>query len=260
MIRAAAVKGRFYPETLRDVKGMIETWKQQRNSSPQIVTKPVAAIVPHAGYIFSGMTAWYALNNLHLSEKKRVVIIGPSHRVYLSGLSICLSESYETVEANQPVDVNYSQNLAKKFHLIEVEEAHYEHSTEVQVPLIQQLAPEIPLVEIIYGSATALELEKVITYLLNDSENALIITSDLSHYYSEEVALRLDKACIEGIEDFNISRLQECEACGRTGIEALLRAAQKKSLSSEIVDYRTSGDSVYGNKEQVVGYLSALIG
>jgi hypothetical protein len=137
-------------------------------------------------------------------------------------------------------------------------EAHHEHSTEVQMPFIKHYFPDAKVIEIVYAYAEPSLIEPIIAYCLNQGDVAVVISTDLSHYYSQDEANHIDEICLEAIRDENTAELhQGCEACGMIGVEAMLNVAKKKGLKSTILDYRTSADAS-GDTARVVGYTSAL--
>ena len=113
--------------------------------------KPRAVIVPHAGYVYSGFTANIALRLLANSDAKRVVVIGPSHRVYLKGTSISEFDTYHTPLGALYIDQALVADLKERFDLDFIPEAHHEHSTEVQIPFVKTYTPEVSVVELVYG-------------------------------------------------------------------------------------------------------------
>ncbi len=93
-----------------------------------------------------------------------------------------------------------------------------------------------------------------------ESENFVVISTDLSHFYSQEDANYLDGIFLQAIQDVDLNRLSSgCEACGMTGVKALLQYVITQKLKTQILDYRTSMDTS-NDASRVVGYMSALIG
>jgi len=188
-----------------------------------------------------------------------VIVLGPSHRYYFRGISGAYYEEFETPCGNLDIDTDYLIKIAKRFNIGYEAKAHdNEHSTEVQMPFIKHYLPGSKVIELVYGDISYRDMVPLLEYLLLDKDNAVVISSDLSHYYNEKKAYRLDKYCMQGIASLNIKKLNEgCEACGIIGIKALIEAAKSIGLKSKIIDYRTSADSS-GNKDRVVGYTSAV--
>jgi len=135
------------------------------------------------------------------------------------------------------------------------DEVHREHATETQIPFIQHYLPHLSVVEIIYGEIAYTALASILEKILNTPKTLLVISTDLSHFHPLKEASRLDAICLDGIKKLDVNRLEQgCEACGITGVKALISLAKE----SQVVDYRTSYDAS-GDAQQVVGYLSALV-
>jgi AmmeMemoRadiSam system protein B len=260
--RETSVAGQFYPSNPDEIHSMLEHYNQilddhLKENDDLFHLKPKAVIVPHAGYVYSGFTANIALRLLSNSNAKRVVIIGPSHRVYLNGTSISEFDSYQTPLGALDIDKQLISELKERFDLPFIPEAHHEHSTEVQIPFVKNYTPKVSVVELVYGDESPETLAGVIEYLLEDPDTAVVISTDLSHYYDIKKANALDSICLDAVKTLNNAELhQGCEACGKIGVEAMLIAAKKIGLQSILLDYRTSADAS-GDKSQVVGYMSA---
>jgi AmmeMemoRadiSam system protein B len=262
-IRKAAVKGRFYPKECSKIKAAFTQFNSKFDTisiAKEIQSIiPRAIIVPHAGYIYSGFTANFAYQFLKQAKAKRIIVIGPSHHHYFQGISGSYYETYETPCGNLEIDSPYLFALAKKFKLVFQPKAHKkEHSTEVQMPFIKHYFPHNKVIELIYGDTPAQTLANLITALLQNKDNVVVISSDLSHFYSLEEAKRYDNNCLRGVANLDIKVLQKgCKACGLIGIQAMILAANQLKLSSKLLDYRTSADTS-GDSSSVVGYVSAM--
>ncbi len=260
-VRRDAVAGQFYPADAAQIEEMFSHYNrilQEHLKDPKLLqTAARAIIVPHAGYVYSGFTANIAHRILANSGVRRVVVIGPSHRVYLQGTSVSDFERYETPLGDLPVDTALVSELKERFSLAFIPDAHHEHSTEVQMPFIKRYLPEAKVVELVYGDEDPARLAEVIAYLLRDPDTGVVISTDLSHYYDIEHAKRLDSICLEAVQEERADLLHKgCEACGKIGVEAMLLAARELDLSPLLLDYRTSADAS-GDTSQVVGYMSA---
>ena len=260
-IRKAAVAGQFYPASAEEIKRMFDYFNEMLEKSirdPKMLeTKTRAVIVPHAGYVYSGFTANVAHRLLGNSGVKRVVVIGPSHRVYLTGTSVGEYDLYETPLGDLGGDKGLATEIIQRFGMGFVPQAHAEHSTEVQLPFIKSYLPDARVVEMVYGDENPANLAAVIEWLMGDPATGVVISTDLSHYYDIEKAKRLDSICLDAVSTLDPARLhQGCEACGRIGVEAMLIAARNLGLEPLILDYRTSADAS-GDTSQVVGYMSA---
>lgn len=255
MTRKMSVEGAFYPDEQKELYLSFSYFNEvlEQHFASSLYDKEVKAlIVPHAGYMYSGFTANLAYRNIK-KMPKRVIVLGPSHRVPFEGFSIGGYESYETPLGDIEADKNYMNFLRTKFDFANIE--HKEHSTEVQFPFIKHYFPDTKIVEIIYSHNA--NLDEMIEAILKDKDNLLIVSTDLSHFYTQEKANKLDSYCIKGIEEFDIKILENGEACGMQGVASLLRVVKKTSLHVKSLDYRTSGD-ITGDKNSVVGYYSAI--
>ncbi len=261
-VRKMAVSGTFYPASCQKLKAMFQTFNRKFEAleiSPKTrKIVPNAVIVPHAGYIFSGYTANFAYRFLAPTKARRFIVIGPSHHVYFKGISGSFFEQFQTPCGNLAIDTPYLFALAKRFNIGFIPQAHAkEHSTEVQMPFLQHYFPKRKVIELIYGNVSVETLMNIITALLQDRENAVIISSDLSHFHPLKEAEAIDRNCLLGVQNLDYNRLQRCEACGELGIKAMVLAAKPLKLHSKLLDYRTSAAET-GDKQSVVGYMSAM--
>jgi MEMO1 family protein len=258
MRREKSVAGSFYPKEEKELKRYFDHFNKlyEKNLKfPEVESK--AIIVPHAGYIYSGYTANIAYRVLQNSKVKNFLVIGPSHRVSFQGISICKAHSYDTPFGEIKSAQKILNNLKEKFKLLSIKEAHREHSTEVQFPFIKYYLKGANIVELVYSDTSSDQISEIIDYTLSQEDCGVIISTDLSHFYTLEVANKLDNICSSAIEKLDIELLNNgCEACGKLGVEAMIKSAIKMGMSSSILDYRTSADAS-DDKQRVVGYLSA---
>lgn len=262
--RESAVSGSFYPEECAKVEAYIKDFNDTINTEAleKITMNTRAIISPHAGYMYSGFTANAAFKIASRRQDiKRIVVIGPSHRVSFLGASVAQFDSYESPCGDLQIDTVFSKKLLDSYEDLHfMSNMHHEHSTEVQMPFIRHYFEGIRIVEIVYGQIDEKALAVVIEDLLEDSANFIVISTDLSHFYTQEEAKKLDTICINAIDTMNITLFDKgCEACGILGVKAMILAAKSKALETQILDYRTSADAS-GDKSRVVGYVSALIG
>ncbi|MDH4944409.1 AmmeMemoRadiSam system protein B [Sulfurimonas sp. C5] len=258
MKRAMSVAGSFYPASNEEIESYLKYFNKVFEKHFSLIdTCSRAVIVPHAGYIYSGFTANIAYRILQNSAIKRFVVIGPSHRIGFNGISLCEFEEYDTPFGALKCDQEIVKALQENFQIGCVPEAHHEHSTEVQFPFLKHYIPDATLVELVYSSVDTESVSHIIDYLLKQNDIGIIISTDLSHFYTLKEANLRDQICINAIENLNLEKLEEgCEACGMIGVKALLTSAKKFSMQPHIIDYRTSAD-VSNDTESVVGYVSA---
>lgn len=259
-IRKAVVSGSFYPNSEAELLKYFEHFNKYDKKSIEVFKNIKAIISPHAGYIYSGFTANLAYSLSSFKKPKRVIVVGPSHRVYLKGASIAFYEKYETPLGNLDIDIKFSKELIEKYEFLNFnQECEFEHSTETQMPFIKHYFANAKIVEIIYGDMDFGLLSSLIDELLKDEDNFIVISTDLSHFYDEKTANNLDSICLQAIKEKNLSLFDNCEACGKTGVKAMIKSVLKYNLETKILNYCTSAE-VSKDKSRVVGYTSALIG
>jgi len=259
--RKLAVSGTFYPEDKDEVARYIEHFNKvlkENNIITNSKISPRAIIVPHAGYIYSGFTANMAYKYIP-KEIKNIIVIGPSHKFAFSGASVALYDTYPTPFGDLKINKKLSQQLIDKFEFLGFnEQVHCEHSTETQFPFIKYYTKDIEVIEIVYSDSTFQNIATIVEFLLEDTQNLVVISTDLSHFHTLEEANSKDSICLEAIQkqDMNLFK-SGCEACGMIGVKAMVTIAKKLSLKTKILDYRTSAD-ITKDTDSVVGYLSAL--
>ena len=260
-IRKTVVAGSFYPNEKEELLSLINSFSKSIKNEPQNDFEHINAIItPHAGFIYSGRLANLSFCLASKQNPKRIIIIGPSHRVYFEGSHICTSDEYETPLGNIQVDIDFSQNLKDKYDFLDTNtECEFEHSTETQAPFIKHYFPNAKIVEIIYANQDFNTLSELIAEVIEDKENLVVISTDLSHFHTLKKAKELDTYCINAIAKKDISLLEIGEACGKIGIKAILKTAIQKSLNTKVLAYSTSCD-INNDKSRVVGYTTALVG
>ena len=264
MNRETAVPGTFYPNSCNEINQHINHFTEILKNSDFDFTldfKPKAIIVPHAGYVYSGFTANVAYTQLKNLTPKRVVVIGPSHKFSFKGASVALFDEYISPCKNMSIDKEYSLNLIDEFDFLDFKkDVHIEHSTETQIPFINHYLPKTKIVEIVYSDVSYQQIAQIVSKVLNDDESFLIISTDLSHFHNLQKANELDNIGLMAVDKLDLDIWNSgCEACGRTGVKALIKSANELNLQSRLLDYRTSYD-VSNDDTSVVGYMSAVLG
>ena len=252
--RNPAVAGMFYPseenELQQSIQALLDKVPEKKHEQPQ------AIIVPHAGYIYSGMTAAHAYKLLQSYRKtiKRVVVLGPSHHVALKGLAVPSCDSFMTPLGNIPLDVNEIVQLSEFPQIITSDMAHeHEHSLEVQLPFLQTVLDEFKLIPIVVGQSSAASTSMIIEKYLKEPTDLVVISTDLSHFLDYEHALQKDRKTNQNILKKQGEALDFDDACGRMPVIGMLYAAVLHNLNVELLDLRNSGDTA-GDKQRVVGY------
>jgi AmmeMemoRadiSam system protein B/AmmeMemoRadiSam system protein A len=262
LTRQPAVAGAFYPG-VRDqlaavVNGLLDAASKEAQETARAV--PKAIIAPHAGYVYSGAVAATAYASLAEARSiiKRVVLLGPSHRVALRGLATTSAESFLTPLGAIPIDREVL-DIALRFPQVEVVDAAHahEHSLEVHLPFLQIALDRFSLAPFSVGEATPEEVAVVLEAIWGGPETLIVVSSDLSHFHDYETARRLDAASTRAIEKLEPEGLDSESACGCVPVRGLLVSAKRHGLGVETVDLRNSGDTA-GPKDRVVGYGSYL--
>lgn len=255
-IRPSAVAGTFYPfpkqELASDVIEMLGVAKPDARADA-----PKAIIVPHAGYVYSGPIAASAYARLAEVRHtiRRVILLGPVHRVPVRGLALPGVDAFETPLGRVELDQAAIASINSMSQVVVSAAAHaMEHSLEVQLPFLQTVLADFKLVPLAVGDATPAEVAAVLDKLWGGEETLIVISSDLSHFLPYFVAQSVDQETVQSILDFR-GPISHDQACGGTPINGFLMAAERHHLRSQLLDYRNSGDTA-GDKNRVVGYAS----
>jgi hypothetical protein len=260
--RKLAVSGTFYPNNKDEVTRYIEHFNkvlEENSITTDTTMNPRAMIVPHAGYIYSGFTANMVYRYIP-KNIKNIIVIGPSHKFAFGGASVALYDNYPTPFGDLVINKNLTQQLIDKFDFVGFDDKiHCEHSTETQFPFIKYYTAGVEVVEMVYSDCDFNNIAKVIEYLVEDEENLIIISTDLSHFHTLKEANSRDNICLNAIAKKDISLLKKgCEACGMIGVKAMIKVANSFNLDTKIIDYRTSADTSK-DESSVVGYVSVLL-
>jgi MEMO1 family protein len=256
-VRPPAVAGMFYPGDPRSLAAEIDELMGGVEQLAPRLGFPKALIVPHAGYIYSGPVAARAYDDIAPARGivRRVVLLGPVHRVAVRGLALPAAEFFDTPLGRIPVDADAVRELAALPQVVGSAPAHaMEHSLEVQLPFLQKALGTFALVPLAVGTASVEEVATVLERLWGGAETLIVISTDMSHYHAYDDARRIDGATIERIARFATDINHE-EACGATPLNGLLFLSRKKNLKIELLAACNSGDTA-GGKGRVVGYSS----
>ncbi len=254
-IRAPAVAGIFYPASAYELQSDVEQYLA-RARVPRTAPRPKALIAPHAGYAYSGPiagSAFACLQNLHL-EIKRVLLIGPSHRVAFRGLALSCADAFNTPLGEVSVDQEANGMLLSLDYVHMNDRAHRdEHALEVELPFLQCALDDFVIVPVVVGDADAHHVAATINKLWGGPETLIVVSSDLSHYLTYVQAQALDRNTAAAILELAPEKIGPDQACGRLSIQGLLIAAKQHQRQPVQLDLRNSGDTA-GKKSQVVGY------
>jgi MEMO1 family protein len=258
MNRQPAVAGSFYPANPAELSHMLDRYLNQAASSR---AAPKAIIAPHAGYVYSGPIAASAYARLASVRDiiKRVVLMGPSHRIAFGGLAISAADHFVTPLGEITIDQDAVSALSDLSFVGYLEQAHaMEHSLEVHLPFLQSMLADFKLVPIVAGDASPEQVSQVLDRLWGGAETLIVISSDLSHYHPYAEAQHLDQDTSRHIEHLRYEALSAEAACGRVPVAGLLKLLRDKALSIKTIDLRNSGDTA-GDKQRVVGYGAYVV-
>ena len=257
-VRPAAVAGLFYPDAPKKLASVVRaSLDDAAGRASQRAVCPKAIIVPHAGYIYSGAIAAAAYARLAARRDaiRRVVLLGPTHRVPVRGLAVPSVDAFATPLGSVAVDRAAVLSALALPQVREDDAAHaLEHSLEVQLPFLQETLDDFAIVPFAVGDATAREIAEVIELLWGGAETAIVVSSDLSHYHGYAQASVIDRATADAVLARSAT-LDHEQACGATPINGLTLAAHARGLVPELLDLRNSGDTA-GERSRVVGYAS----
>lgn len=257
LVRPAAVAGSFYPGDAAVLSREIRQLLAAAGTSP---LHPKILIAPHAGYIYSGpvaASAYATLRSQH-AQIRRVVLLGPVHRVWVQSLALPDVERFETPLGTIPLDME-AMHAIRGLPQIEVNQAAHslEHSLEVHLPFLQTVLDDFTLVPLAVGGASAEEVAEVLDKLWGGEETLIVVSSDLSHYLPYSTAQDIDQETVQHILGLDTNLVGE-QACGAHALNGLLLAARRRGLRATLLDLRNSGDTA-GDKYQVVGYAAIAL-
>ncbi len=275
-VRPSAIAGSWYPadpqELARMIDGMLE-------AEPAVDGAPIALIVPHAGYVYSGPVAAAGFRQLTRGDYDVAVIIASDHQAPLSApISVWAEGGFETPLGVVPVDAELAQALIQADPRITFDPAAHEgeHPIEIQLPFLQRVCPQCRIVPILMGAddeATVQALADALLRVLPGRRAVVIASSDLSHYPRREDAVSVDGAVLAAIETGDPARVRRTIAtamaqgvpglvtcaCGEGPILVAMRVAAGLGADTiSVLRYANSADSPYGDPGRVVGYGAVM--
>lgn len=261
-VKNPAVAGMFYPENRVQLAQLVsqlladnQHLQPESGVHPEVI--PKAVIVPHAGLIYSGAIAALAYNRLraYTDSIKRVVMMGPSHRVPLSSIASLRAEQWRTPLGDVQLDTAFTRELEETGLVTVNDTAHaQEHCLEVQLPFLQNIGLDKAVVPLVVGHVDARQVAAVVEYVLSSEDTLLVISSDLSHFHTYDEAREIDAETSSHIERLNPDIKPE-QACGCFAMNGLLLSAKQLGLTVEKLGICNSGDTA-GDKSRVVGYAA----
>ena len=276
-IRAPAVAGIFYSEEATPLRREVETLLAAA-SPPPMANPIVAAIAPHAGYVYSGGVAAHTFKALQAcfspptaNSSPTVFLIAPSHREAFPFISVFTGKAYRTPLGEVPVARELALALVDADPMIHADWRGHraEHALEVELPFLQVIWPQFQLVPVVMGEQhweLCQLLGELMAKFCRTSPAVILASSDLSHYFSYQEAIQFDTCFMRHLKRFDPETLlralenEECHACGGGPVAAAMVAAQALGAdTADILRYQNSGE-VTGDHHMVVGYLAATFG
>lgn len=267
-IRKSIVAGQFYPSQKAQLTQQIASFVQKKS----VPEEAIACILPHAGYIYSGKVAVQTISQVKI--KNKIILLGPNHTGYGKNFSIMTEGIWQTPMGEVKIDTNLAEAILKHSHYLKDDFlAHlYEHSLEVELPILQYFKTEFEIVPLVFLSEEVdilKEIGKEIASVIKDlgikDSILLVASSDMTHYEPQAEAERKDKIAIEAILNLDEDKLnKEAEAlnitmCGIAPVTVVLSASKALGAkSARLVAYQTSGD-LTGDYDSVVGYAGIII-
>jgi AmmeMemoRadiSam system protein B len=272
-LRPSPIAGQWYPADPLRLAASVDEYINAANI-PVLKGEVVAVMAPHAGHRYSGPVAGYAFAALRGLQPDLVVVASPMH--YLTDYSLLSSahQAYATPLGPILIDREAVQALqdvlqeALGFGLTFIRNDP-EHSLEIELPFLQRaLSGEFRLLPVMVRDTSARvthELGRALAKIIRERKAILVASTDLSHFYSQEVAQALDREILRRVEAFDPESVLKAEeegqgfACGRGALTAVLWAAKYLGADrAQVLWHATSGD-VTGDYSQVVGYGAAVI-
>ena len=278
-VREPVVAGKFYPASAPKLKLAIEKFLQ--DAIPAKAKSPVAIIVPHAGYIFSGQICADGFKQTSKEQYDVVVILGTNHtspefqKISLYpgegfrtplGTALIEREVVSALVNTDPADCTLDKSLHEQ-----------EHSVEVIVPFVQVIFPNAKIVPVVVGSPDVhmcSRFGKALAKVLQNKRALIIASSDLSHYPDAKASAIVDKETLDAITTLDPAVVQSTirshmdrriphlstSACGEAPVIVAMTAA--KSLGATrgiVVSYANSGDTFFGEQSRAVGYGAVVL-
>jgi len=266
MIRKPVVAGQFYTANAARLEKEIKSYLEPEAKK----IDAIGCVSPHAGYMYSGPVAGSVLS--HIKPKNCYIILGPNHTGKGDRFGMGMDKNWMTPLGEVEIDNELAQAILDNSKLIKKDDAchMYEHSIEVQLPILQVLNRNFSFVPIVISQGTASEYirigEDIAEAIQKTKRNLTIIaSSDMTHYESQLSAKKKDMLAIERIKALDIEGLidtiekYDISMCGYAPTAAMMSSAIKLGAkNTELIKYQTSGDTS-GDYSSVVGYAGIII-
>jgi len=271
----SSLAGQWYSDDAQELSEELESYISNVPEKDKL-DNVMAILLPHAGYQYSGQVAAYGINQIIGRRYKRVIVLGPTHRVHMiDTVSIPDYDYIETPLGRQPLDIEFIQKLREHPEVLSIEQVHkHEHSVQIEIPLLQYVFDDFKLVPIVVGHLDIETIKKIAKILVDniDNETLIVVSSDFTHYGKafgylpfygdvENNLKALDMGAFRHIENRDVDGFLDyientgATICGRYPIAILLAMLPDKA-SVELLNYQTSGH-ITGDWSHCISYVSA---
>jgi len=272
-VRPSPIAGRWYEGNPKALSGSIDRFLDDAQL-PELDGEVVGVIAPHAGHIYSGGVAGYAFAALRDKQPDLVAVISPMHHPYYEPLITTLHDAYRTPLG----DIQVDKDGLNKLDVVLKSELGFglspvshdpEHSLEIELPFLQRaLKPDwklLPVMVRAQESRVSKGLGNALAQVLRERNFILVASTDLSHFYNQNTALKYDRFMLGQFESFDPDAAFDAErsgkgfACGIGAVTAVMWASRELGANKvKVLHHATSGD-VTGDYSSVVGYGAAVI-
>ncbi len=272
-IRPSPIAGTWYTADPKRLAHQVDEYLAAAKL-PDLHGEVIGIIAPHAGHRYSGPTAGYAFRAIQRNSYDLVVVISPMHGFHPASLLTTAHTAYSTPLGNIPVDAEAIKELTEL--MLQQSGADLfpvandgEHSLEIELPFLQRAVEgDFHLLPVMVRTQSARTIEilgKSLAKVMASKKSLLVASTDLSHFYPQATAQRLDTGMLEAFSSLDPMAILDAEetgkgyACGAPAVAAVMWAARELGANKvEILHHSTSGD-VTGDYNQVVGYGAAVL-
>jgi AmmeMemoRadiSam system protein B len=256
-LRPAIAAGTFYTEDARILASEVDALLDSADAGTRDGT-PIALVVPHAGYAYSGAVAARAYALVRGSGMARVAVLGPAHFVALSGSAVPEASAWRMPLGDVPID-DMLRRVALAAQAFADDRPHVaEHAAEVQLPFLRRaLGEQLSILPVAVGSGPPAAAAALIAELTPHA--LVVISTDLSHFHDADTARRLDGRTIDAVLERDPTAIADDAACGSYALRGFVTWARDADAQLELLDARTSADAG-GDPSRVVGYASFAAG
>ncbi|MCK9582190.1 MAG: AmmeMemoRadiSam system protein B [Endomicrobiales bacterium] len=261
--RNALFAGSWYPTSKKAIGAYLTSTTKKTNV--------IAAMVPHAGWIYSGKVAGSVFSAM--SPADTYIIISPNHTGIGPQVSIYPSGSWQTPIGSLSVNAEFVSHLCNEYKSITPDTTAHsqEHSIEVQLPFIKYINPSAKIVPITLANYSlelctklALSIAKIIKEKYANQKVLILASSDMSHYISVQQAKTLDTLAINDMLSLNAAALlktveeNNISMCGSGPVAVAITAAKALGAKeAKLIAYDNSG-TVTNSTSEVVSYAGML--